>query len=108
MEGRCLQVETTVGSYEDAERIAEELVGARLAACCQIVGPATSVYRWEGVVQREQEFLILMKTHSDRVEELKARLARGHPYEVPQVLVFEVIDGAGPYLAWITSETGAA
>ncbi len=100
-----LQVETTVGSREDAERIADEIVGARLAACAQIIGPIRSLYWWDGAVQNDEEFLVLLKTRSGLLDELKARLTRAHTYEVPELLAFEVADGAQSYLDWLSGET---
>ena len=57
-----IQVVTTVGSEEDARRIARELVEERLAACVQVVGPVSSTYWWEGVVETETEWLCLIKS----------------------------------------------
>ncbi len=61
----CRIVLTTAGSADEAERIASALVEAQLAACVNIVSPVTSVYRWKGVIQKEQEWLLLIKTTSD-------------------------------------------
>ena len=100
-----VQVETTLGSREEAERIADDLVGARLVACAQIVCPVRSVYRWEGAVQHDDEYLVLLKTRSGLLGDLEERLAREHPYQTPELLVFEVAGGAASYLEWLAQET---
>jgi periplasmic divalent cation tolerance protein len=97
----ALVVLTTVARVEDAESIARELVERRLAACVNILPPVTSVYRWQGEVTREAEHLLLVKTHADRFEALRARLLEIHPYETPEVVALPVVAGHGAYLQWI-------
>jgi periplasmic divalent cation tolerance protein len=92
---------STVGKREDAERIADALVGERLAACVNVVPGLLSVYRWKGAVQREDELLLLIKTRAERVEEMGARLRALHPYELPEMIVLPIAGGHGPYLDWI-------
>jgi len=92
---------STVGKLEDAERIADALVGERLAACVNVVPGLVSIYRWKGAVEREDELLLLIKTRAERVEELGARLRALHPYELPEMIVLPIAGGHGPYLDWI-------
>ncbi len=93
---------TTVGSSEDAERIARALVERRLAACVNVVGGVVSIYRWRGAVERDGEWLLVIKTSSERLEALRAGLSGLHPYELPELLVLPVSSGHPPYLAWLT------
>ena len=86
---------------DTAARIARALVDERLAACVQVLPGMTSTYRWQGDVQVDAELLLLAKTVSARIEALKARIAALHPYEVPELLVFEAADGAPGYVAWL-------
>ena len=97
---------TTTDSAEEAERLARVLVDARLAACVQIAGPVRSVFRWEGSVSVEPEWQLWLKTDAARADELTARLVAEHTYDVPEVLVLPVVGGHGPYLSWVTEETG--
>src|SRR5262245_35605965 len=76
---------SALGAPRDAERIARALVEERLAACVNVVPGVVSVYRWKGVVERENELLLVIKTLADRVDALKARLLELHPYELPEV-----------------------
>jgi periplasmic divalent cation tolerance protein len=92
---------STVGKREDAEKIADALVGERLAACVNVVPGLLSVYRWKGAVEREDEVLLLIKTRAERVEEMGARLRALHPYELPEMIVLPIAGGHGPYLDWI-------
>lgn len=93
---------STVGKREDADRIAQALVGERLAACVNVVPGLVSVYRWKGKVEREDELLLLIKTRAEKVDELGARLRALHPYELPEMIVLPIAGGHAPYLDWIT------
>lgn len=103
---RHVIAQTTVESPEAAERLAARAVEQRLAACVQIA-PVTSVYRWEGGVQRETEFLLSLKTTIAQVGGLRTLLEREHPYDEPEFLVLPVIDGSESYLHWIDESTSS-
>ncbi len=84
-----------------AEGIAQTVVDERLAACVNIVPAVTSVYRWKGEVQRDEEAQLVMKTTAARFDALSARVAALHPYETPEILGLPVGGGAPGYLAWV-------
>lgn len=88
-----------------AERLATSLVEARLAACANLVPGVSSIYRWEGEVERAGEVLLLLKTTEERLPELVERAAALHPYDVPEVLALPVGEGYAPYLRWVVDET---
>jgi periplasmic divalent cation tolerance protein len=92
---------STVGTPEDAERIARALVERRLAACVNVVPGVVSVYRWRGAVCRDEERLLVIKTRAERLEALREALVELHPYEVPELVALPVEAGHAPYLAWL-------
>jgi periplasmic divalent cation tolerance protein len=96
-----LVVLSTVGRAEDAERIGRALVERGLAACVNVLPAVTSIYRWKGKLEKEEERLLLIKTRAERFEALKQALVSLHPYEVPEVLALPVADGHQPYLDWL-------
>ena len=77
---------TTCASKQDAERLAEQAVLDKYAACVNIIPGATSVYEWDGKIEKDQEYLLLFKTDVTRVNDLYAWLQDNHPYEVPAIL----------------------
>jgi periplasmic divalent cation tolerance protein len=95
-----LQLVTTVDRSEKAEEIAATLIDEQLAACVQIDGPITSVYRWNGQIQRDQEWRCTIKTVADRGGELLRRLEEIHPYDVPEILVTHVDQASEGYARW--------
>jgi periplasmic divalent cation tolerance protein len=99
-----LVVLITAGSREEAEQIAESLVGEMLAACVNIIPGVTSVYRWQERVQRDQEWLLVTKTHSDALDDLVQRVQELHSYDVPEIIALPLIGGSEAYLRWIDRE----
>ena len=100
-----LVVLVTVPSRQHAEQIADILVGERLAACINIVGPIHSVYRWEGAICRDDEQLLIIKTTEARYAELETRVCAVHPYEVPEIIAVPLAAGLAAYREWIQAQT---
>ena len=90
---------------EVAEKVVETRVEEEWIACANLVQGATSIYRWDGKIQRDRETLGFLKTRDDLVDGLMTRLGDLHPYDVPEILVLEVTDGFAPYLAWVAEVT---
>lgn len=102
----ALIVFVTVPSHDDGQRIAEVLVGERLAACVNMIGPVRSTYRWRGEVCREEEHLLLIKTTPEGFDALEARVRALHSYEVPEVIAVTVDAGSTPYVEWVRAMVG--
>jgi periplasmic divalent cation tolerance protein len=86
-----------------AGRIAEALVEERLAACVNLLPGITSIYRWDGQIQRDSEVLLLIKTGVGRVAALTDRLRALHPYEIPEIIAVPITEGLPDYLSWVTT-----
>ena len=97
----AIVVVTTVGEEESALAIAHELVARRLAACVNVVPGLRSVYRWQGKICRDTEYLLMVKTLSEEFEAVAAAIRELHSYELPEILAFEVGFGDDRFLAWI-------
>jgi periplasmic divalent cation tolerance protein len=103
--GEYLQVTTTTDSGPAAERIAAEVVSRRLAGCVQIIGPIQSVYRWQGEVERAEEWLLLIKTAADQYTAVEAAIRELHSYEVPEIIAMPITAGSDGYLTWLRDQT---
>lgn len=103
--GSFLLVFSTTNSKEEATRLAELLVGKRLAACVNITSDIRSVYKWKKRLFNEDEFLMIIKTRAARLEELKEELRRHHLYEVPEIIALPITDGLPEYLDWLSKNT---
>ncbi|GLY63873.1 divalent-cation tolerance protein CutA [Amycolatopsis taiwanensis] len=98
-------VSSTTDSEDAARDLAAGAVDAKLAACAQIVGPITSVYRWEGRVRTDTEWRVELKTAADRLAPLVDLLKANHSYDVPEIIATPIEGGSEDYLAWLVSET---
>ena len=104
--GELRVVLVTAPDRETAERLGADLVEERLAACANLVPGVTSIYRWEGAVERDEEVLMVLKTRTERVGTLVRRVEELHPYDVPEVLALPVDAGHAPYARWVRDATG--
>ena len=95
------QVTTTLPDREAAHRIGSRLVEERLAACAQVSGPVSSVYRWQGEVEAAAEWYCHLKTTAARVPAVVSRIRELHPYETPEIIALPVAEGDPAYLKWI-------
>jgi periplasmic divalent cation tolerance protein len=95
---------TTLSDERQAADLAEKLLERRLAACVNIVGPVRSVYRWKEKIERENEFLLIIKTSSEQAARLEGAFKELHPYELPERVELSVEGGSEAYLAWIVGE----
>ncbi len=100
-----IQVITAVPEREDALKIARTLVERRLAACTQIIGPVTSIYRWKEEVVEDEEWLCLIKTKRTLFEGVEEAVHEIHPYDIPEILAIPVEAGNSKYLEWLDRET---
>lgn len=92
---------STAGSREEAERLAEALLERRLAACVNVVGPMRSVYRWQGEVERADEFLLLIKSTAAQFAAVAAAIQELHSYELPECVELAITAGSDAYLKWL-------
>jgi periplasmic divalent cation tolerance protein len=98
--GEVIHVSTSVGTAEDARRIATEVVRRRLAACAQI-SSVDSCYSWQGEMQSEREYRIEFKTTAAGYAAIEAAIRELHPYELPDIHSIEVGEVYEPYATWV-------
>lgn len=96
----------TAPDQEVAERLVRTLLEERIIACGNILPGLTSLYWWNGEVERGGEVQIIIKTTAAEVPRLLERVPDLHPYEVPEVLVLPIEEGFGPYLSWVRESVG--
>jgi periplasmic divalent cation tolerance protein len=102
---RVMQIQVVHSDRDALDGMIRELLDEELIACGQVIGPIGSTFSWEGSVQMADEWLALLKTSKGAVDELVARLAEAHSYDVPEILVTEITGGYEPYLDWVVKRT---
>lgn len=100
-----LLVLSNLPDRERALRLASALVEARLAACVNVLGDCTSVYRWQGAVESAPEVPVLIKTRESLYARVENAIRSLHPYEVPEIIALRVSAGLPAYLQWVLEES---
>jgi periplasmic divalent cation tolerance protein len=95
----------TCATPQEAERIARELVGQRLAACVNVVPHVRSLFSWENALSEEEEVLLVVKTRRSRFRQLAVSVKSHHSYRVPEIIAIPIVEGSALYLKWIDDVT---
>lgn len=95
----------TCGSEEEALNISRALVEEQLAACVNLISPVRSIYRWEGKIWDEKEWLLIIKAQRKRFDELEKKVKSLHSYSVPEIIALPIIAGSSSYLDWLAEMT---
>jgi periplasmic divalent cation tolerance protein len=90
----------TCGQEEEARLIARRIVADSAAAGVQIV-PIESIYKWQGEVVEDHEWLLVAKTRAEKFGFIEEIVDEIHSYKVPPLLAIDISEASAPYLAWI-------
>ena len=97
---------STFPDRETAQRIANQLVTEKFAACANILPAIESIYRWKEKIETGTETLVFFKLSEDRQSALQEKLRSLHPYEVPEIIFVPVSNGLPEYLSWVIENCG--
>jgi len=92
---------STAGSEDEARKIAHHLVEHQLAACVDIVPGIESIYRWQGKVETAREWLLLIKTTTEKFPAVRDAIRKLHSYDLPECIAIQIEDGSAEYVQWI-------
>ena len=96
----------TCPNEEVSQQVADTLLEGKLAACVNMMTPVTSLYTWEGEINRDQEMLLIVKSRAELFEtKLIPAVKAVHPYDVPEIIALPIIMGSEDYLGWIKDVT---
>jgi periplasmic divalent cation tolerance protein len=98
---------TNCGSADEGAKIARALVEKKLAACVNVMPAGRSFYRWKGVIEDQQESLLVIKSSRALFNDLRVEIEKLHSYEVPEVIAVPIVDGSEGYLEWLDRELAA-
>jgi len=99
-----IAVLTNLPDSESAFNLARDVVKLRLAACANVLAPATSFYCWEGHDEQATEYPVLIKSTRERYPRLEQAIRERHPYELPEIIAWPIETGSAEYLAWVEQE----
>jgi len=95
----------TVPDAKSAECISTLLVDKRLAACVNTISGVSSLYRWEGKLNRDDELILMIKTVKENFDKICLTVISIHPYDMPEIIAIPIVSGATQYMEWIKNET---
>ena len=96
---------TTIPTRSQSQKLARAILKKHLAACVNILGPAESLFWWQGEIDRAKEFVLLLKTRASRFTRLRQFIEKHHPYSVPEIVALPIKKGSASYLNWIRKST---
>jgi periplasmic divalent cation tolerance protein len=105
---RAVFVYTTYPSIVEAEKAGRAMVERRLAACVNILPGMISHYWWEGVIERGEEVVMIIKTRAMLADDVHKAVKEMHSYTTPAIVVIPLESVDQNYLTWIMAETEAA
>lgn len=100
-----VQVQFTIDDPDRADAMIDDLLARRLVACGQRMGPLVSRYWWQGAIERTEEWMVVLKTRTELVDRVFEAVLAAHPYETPELVSFDISQGAPDYLGWIAEVT---
>ena len=95
---------STVDTLESAREIATILVEKREVACVNIIPGIHSIFRWEGEIAEEGEFLLIVKSSAEKFEEIRSTIRSLHNYQIPEIIALPITAGDADYLNWLRKE----
>ncbi len=101
MDKNLIMIMITSNSEQEAKTIIEKLLKNKLIACGNLIGPISSSFWWKDSIETSKEYLILVKSRNDLFNKIKKEVLRLHSYEIPEIIVFPIINGSKEYLKWI-------
>ena len=96
----------TASNKDEAEKISNQLVEDRLAACVNIVDGVTSIFRWEEKIDKADEVLLIIKTKKVLFSQIAKTIKSLHSYTIPEIIAIPIVEGSEDYLAWVEGEVG--
>ena len=94
----------TINDIQKAKEISQKLLEEKLIACSNIIPNINSLYRWEGKICEDNEFLLILKSRKDLFEEINSIITNIHPYEIPEIISVDIKDGNDAYIEWLNRE----
>jgi periplasmic divalent cation tolerance protein len=81
--------------------IAQELLSAKCIACAQVIGPVSSVFRWNGKIDKIQEYILLCKTTPQGSKNAVKKIKDLHSYTCPVIEIVPCTISSAKAMHWL-------
>ncbi|MFO6423102.1 divalent-cation tolerance protein CutA [Motilimonas sp. KMU-193] len=105
MQQTYIMVLCSVPDNTEADKIATEILNAKLAACVTMQPNVYSMYHWQGEINQDREVLMMIKTCATLFEPLAEAIKAIHSYDTPEIIALPISQGEPRYLNWIDQVT---
>ena len=96
---------TLTDRTSDIKKITKALLEEKTAACVNVTGPVSSVYRWKEKTEKATERMMIIKAPKSNVKKIISTVKQMHSYETPEIIALDIADGYAGYIKWIFDET---
>ena len=98
---KLIIIKTTICKKETKDKLINELLKNKYAACINIIEGITSHYEWEGKLQCQKEDILLIKTVLKNEKLVYKIIKKHHDYDIPEITTISVENIDKNYLEWI-------
>ncbi|MBM3248900.1 MAG: divalent-cation tolerance protein CutA [Candidatus Omnitrophica bacterium] len=95
----------TCANSKQADKIAQALIKAKLAACVNLINPINSLFWWQGKVDSSKETLLIVKSRKSLFSQIEKLVRHLHSYDLPEIIALPIVNGSKKYLDWIDDST---
>ena len=81
------------------------MVENNLSPCVQIIPSIDSIYKWDGKIHHEKEFLMLIKIKTESEKRIVNWIKEEHPYKVPEIISLNADILNEDYAKWFFSNS---
>ena len=97
-------VTTATNNKQVAKKITDELLNLKLVSYVQ-ESKRFSSYWWKNEIVQEDEYILTMGSKKSLFPQIKSKIKEMHNYEVPAIVMYDILDANEDILNWIDNET---
>jgi periplasmic divalent cation tolerance protein len=101
---KLFELVLTCASWQEAQKIADQLLGKKLVACVEFVN-VKSRFWWKGSIDELNEVKIIMTTIENHFESIEAHIKSLHSYETFVLKAIPLLFASNEASTWLTSVT---
>ena len=98
---KFLIIKTTGNDKNILEKIANKLLKDKICACVNLISNVHSLYYWNKKLQKDEEYILLIKTLKKNEVMAYKNIKLLHNYKVPEISSIEITNSNKEYFNWL-------